>query len=415
MFLLFLIKVGKNGIKIRLNDLSIIAFFSLVGVAILSILFSPYSIDSLDAFRKNMFMQIMVFFVILNDFDSFEKLKPLVFTIAGSFVMLSIVVLIEGGILGRFNFVSSVHDPQTFWGGYALLATFYIPFTVGCLFINKDNRYVTGIILIFLLLEVFLLTLYGKRTPLIAVIFSLVVVLLLSRKYRQVWILFFLALTIVGSAYYIPRIVKLEFSQNVKQNEKTVQTESHVKSEVIMSFNDLTSMNERYAMWRGTLDMIKEHPVFGYGYGWKKLSWVAKEHGFLDKWAADDEHFSRTQYDSVYNYFKRTNYGSANPHNLALQILFEVGIIGLIAFIFFWSAIYVRAIKIFLWGKSTDGKLFVTYGVLGVLMSYIIINITNGLWEETTGILMTVLAALTLVVFKEQKYFSTVQSISKFC
>lgn len=422
MLLLFLIKIGKNGIKIKFNDLSIIAFFSLVGAVFVSILFSPYPMDSLDAFRKNMFMQMAVFFVILNEFDSFEKLKPLIFTVVGSFAVLGIVILIEGGVLGRFEFVTEArqHDPKTFWGGYALVATFYIPFTVGCLFIGKDNRAVIGIIFISLLLEIFLLTLYGKRTSLIAVMFSQFVLLLLTRKHKRLLILFFFALTIIGSAYYgsayyVSRIVKQEISQNektlqtesnVKQNEKTVQTESHVKPEIIMPLNDLTSMIERYAMWKGTLDIIKERPVFGYGYGWKKLSWVAKEPRFLNKWASDDEQFGRTKHESSYNYFKHTNYGSANPHNLILQILFEIGIIGLGAFVFFWSTIYIRAIKIFFKAEPSEGKPFVTYGVLGVLMSYIVINITNGLWEETTGMLMTVLAALTLVAFKEQQEIS---------
>ena len=54
------------------------------------------------------------------------------------------------------------------------------------------------------------------------------------------------------------------------------------------------------------------------------------------------------------------------------------------------------------YGDLTDADCYIrSSGCADVL--YHNISITNGLWEETTGVLMTVLAAIALVVFKEQK------------
>ena len=46
---------------------------------------------------------------------------------------------------------------------------------------------------------------------------------------------------------------------------------------------------------------------------------------------------------------------------------------------------------------------FAKYGVLGVLTAYLIVNITNSLWEETYGVLTFTLAAITMVIYEQNR------------
>ena len=93
-----------------------------------------------------------------------------------------------------------------------------------------------------------------------------------------------------------------------------------------------------------------------------------------------------------------------------MQILFEVGILGLSAFVLFWVTICVKVVKIIRQGSGIRGQgsdyelnCFVKYGATGVLVAYSIVNMTNGLWEESYGIITFVLSAVILVIYEQNR------------
>ena len=44
-------------------------------------------------------------------------------------------------------------------------------------------------------------------------------------------------------------------------------------------------LSQRISVWQGTIDVIKDRPFLGYGYGWKKLATVINENNFAEYWA----------------------------------------------------------------------------------------------------------------------------------
>ena len=391
MLPLFLIKLGRKGIghackgfnsKINWKDSTMTALFILLIVILVSIFFSNYIIDSLNAFRKNFFYQLVVFFVILTEFRDIEKLRALLGAVVLSFVTLTIIIFIKNPPSNLLNILEAKADRETFLSGYALNAAFYIPFTLGYIFSMKDRIVFRGIFWIMLLAEFTLVWLYySSRTTLIAILISTVVIIAMSKRYKMLAIIIVFFLVIGGITYF----KKPELIDRYK---------------TLLSFQTYTNnvgLSGRGYIWKGTIDIIKDRPIIGHGYGWKKLALVTRDGGYLERWK---EKWPETCAACDY---LGAGYGKANPHNLVLQILFEVGILGLSAFVLFWVTICVKVVKIIKSGTEDELNCFVKYGATGVLVAYSIVNMTNGLWEESYGIITFVLAAVILVIYEQTR------------
>lgn len=391
MLLFFLIKIIRRGIEIDRWDSTIVALFILLAAVLISIAFSNYKMDSLNAFRKNFLLQIVIFFVILNEFRTAEKLKSLLQTVVLSFISVTLVILIKNPPATLFNFLNIIEakaHKETFLGGYALNAAFYVPFTIGYLLSMKDRMSIKIFFSIMLLAEFVLVWLYySSRTTLAAILVSAVMVFLISKRYKTLAVMFAVVLATVSVSYF----------------KKPELLERHKSLLSFQTYITRDGLSGRNYIWQGTFDMVKDSPIVGYGYGWKKIATVVREEGYLEKW--------KDKWPDTYDYFNKAGYGAANPHNLILQMLFEVGILGLAAFVLFWITVFIKVGKMMRMSSfslqpsafSPELNCFVKYGVVGVLITYSMTNITNGLWEETYGILTFMLAAIVLIVHDENR------------
>ncbi len=389
MLLLFLIKIIRRGIKpasegfnrrINWKDSAIVSFFILLAAILISIFLSNYLTDSLNAFRKNFLNQSVVFFTILTEFRTEEKLKKLFYTIILSFVAVTLIIFIKNPPDSLFNILEAKKHKETFLNGYALNAAFYIPFTIGYLFSVKEKMSIKIFFWIMVLAEFILVWLYySSRTTLIAILTSAIIIILLSKRYKMLAIILIVLLG-VGVVSYFKK-------PELFERHKTLLSPSTYTSNV--------GLSGRGYIWSGAIDMIKDRPVTGYGYGWKKITTVAREEGYLDRW--------KEKWPATYDFYN-SGYGKASPHNLALQMLFEIGILGLSAFVLFWIIVFIKVVRIIRSEARNELNCFVKYGVLGVLIAYLIVNITNSLWEETYGILTFALAAITMVIYEQNRY-----------
>lgn len=385
MLLFFVIKLARKGVKplfhkINWQDHTIVALFILLAAILISIVFSNYKIDSLNVLQKIFICQVVVFFVILAEFRDAEKIKALLNAVVLSFITVTLIIFIKNTPDNILNILAVKKYKETFLRGYSLNAVFYIPFTLGYLFSIKDKIIMRGFLWIMLFAEFALVWLYySSRTTLVAILLSAVAIILLSKRYKMLTIIFVVFLGVVGFSYF----KKPELVERYK---------------TLLSFQTYTTnegLSGRIDIWRGTVEMIKDSPIVGYGYGWKKLATVVREGGYLEKW--------KEKWPSTYYYFKEAGYGRANPHNLVLQILFEVGILGLAAFILFWITVIIKIIKVA--GRRGKDELshFVKYGAPGVLVSYFLVNLANGLWEESYGVMTFALAAIIMVVYEQNR------------
>ena len=376
--LVFAVKLARGSVRVGTRDATVLGFLLIAAAAVLSAMLSPYPLDSLDAIRKNLFYQAVVFFTIAGCYRGYKDIKPLFHALIWGFAGLSVFVLLRYDPEVFLNWIRhSEAGDAPYLRGYSLYATFYIPFAAACLYASKDGWKVKAALVFFIVLEFALSFLNNHRTQIVAIALSVGVVTLVAGRFRV-----FLAGAVVAAVMVF---AVYETNPHAFDRYRTL-----LKPQTYVT-NEHQGLNDRLAIWSGALDMIKDRPVTGWGYGWKKLSTVAKEQGYLERW----DKTGRT-----YLYYSEKGYGSANPHNLAIQILFETGIIGLLSFLFFWGTLAVKAAAAPRADRG-EGASLLRYGAAGVLFSYVLINYTNGLWEESFGILMMSFAAFLVVLYRE--------------
>lgn len=385
MLVLFCVKSVKRGLRIDYKDRIIQGLILLTAVCVISSVLSPYPLDSLNFLRKGLFYQLAVFIVVINEFDGMEAIRPLVYALLGGFAVLSLMIVFTRPPGALLNWLDATTHGDKLLQGYSLFATFYIPLALAYLYSSRGGAAMKAVFIAIISMEFVLSILNNHRGQIIAIVVSMAVITVLAKRYKA--LVAGLAVTAVISAALL--FIKPDSFDRYKT---IVMPDSYVTKTVRPSGSvEYEGLTDRLSIWKGTLDMIQDRPFIGYGYGWKKIAYAVRDGGWLDRW--DKE--SRT-----YGYFSERGYGSASPHNLTLQILFEVGIIGFAAFLFFWSAVVWRALAQA--GKDHgEGARLLVYCVVGVLVSYALINLVNGLWEEVHGILMMTFAGMVFVLQRE--------------
>ncbi|MBI5970719.1 MAG: O-antigen ligase family protein [Deltaproteobacteria bacterium] len=375
------IRLINGQVRLDIKERTTQAFILLIAVCAASALLSPYPMDSLIAVRKNLFYQAVVFFAVTSEHKEFNGIKPLIYALIGGFALLSLAVVAANKPSVLLNWLDNKNAP--FLSGYSTFAAFYIPLAAAFVLSSKEEVRIKWVIAFVIALGFALSALNNHRTQTAAIAVSTVAVALIAKRYKILAAGAALGATII-LFIFIMKPASMERYQTLLKPGNFVS-------------NDSAGWNDRWSVWSGVYDMASDRPVLGWGYGWKKIADAAKDGGYLERWPED----GRTRL-----YFTRFGYGAANPHNLLLQIVFEAGVLGLGAFLFFWVTIISKAISVFRWSNGrglppSAGVDFLKFAVPSVLLSYFMINVTNGLWEEVYGVLMTAFAAICVVVYRE--------------
>ncbi|TAN61588.1 O-antigen ligase family protein [bacterium] len=378
VLVLFSIRLIRGSAKIPFTNKAVQALILLAAVCLVSSLLGPYAIESLNAIRKNLLYQIVVFAVIVTEYRNFDEIKPLLFSIFAGFTALSTIIIFKNSPSVLLHWLDRANKENIFLGGYSTHATFFIPLLTAYIFAFRRSPGKKAGLVAMLLLWVGLSFLNNHRTQILAFGLAMFLIAALSRRYKALIAGAVLCLALIAALYGL-------------KPESFTRYKTLLNPYTYVTDND-EALNGRLAIWRGTIDMIKVKPVLGYGYGWKKIASVAVDKGFLEKWNKNG---------ATYKYFSATSHGTTNPHNLVLQILFEIGIIGLCAFLLFWVVVIAKAVKAPLKEQNDEGR-FLKYATAGVLLSYAVINITNGVWQEAMGVLIMAFAAFTVVLAKRQ-------------
>ena len=383
LFVIFVIKAIRRDLRIDFRDRTVQAFCLLFAVALGTSLMGPYALESLDFIRKNLVYQAVVFFVIISEYRSFRDLRPLFYTLFASFALLTVLVLLFNSPSVLLNWIE--HSDKKFASGYSLHGTFYIPLLVGFVYSQRLRRGLLWTLAALLGVELILSVLDNHRGQTAAIAVSLVATTVLARRYRT--LVTGLVISILLGAGLV--VVK----PDVFERYKTLLLPSTYTS------NAYSGWNGRFAIWSGMMDMIRERPVTGYGYGWKKIATVAREGGYLHRWDREKP--------DTYEFFATRYYGATTSHNLILQILFEGGLLGLGAFLFFWATVFAKVVfsrpPPGAATRAEEAAAFLRYGGWGVLVSYVLVNIAWSLWEETAGVLMMIFVAICVVLHGESR------------
>jgi O-antigen ligase len=163
-----------------------------------------------------------------------------------------------------------------------------------------DRRFAAVAIAVLVVDIVFVLT--GRSGYVTAIVMPLVIVTLLAAGTWRVKVLAGLGVLICVGVLFVS---STQLRSRVEQAINEIETVDQV--------TEGTSLGQRVVMWRATVRMIRDHPVFGVGTG-----------GFADGYRPYLQGFTGWQ-----------RFESADAHNQFLKVQAEQGIIGLAALFFF--------------------------------------------------------------------------------
>lgn len=352
--------VTRNALqRFRWNPALLVAG-AIAGWAVAVSAFGPYPAESLTALRKDFLVQVLMLLAALVYVRTPDDAWKAVSAALAGFAVVSLLSVGEVGAYWKANgftlFVPRTHASH--WGGYASAASLYLPLLLGWLLVMPKHRFVAAAGWGLLLLGTGLMLLYGSRTPIPVIAVAVAVLFLFLRRWRA------LAATAVV-------IVLAAGMLQMTSNSLSARYQTLLNSDTYVTN---TGLSQRFSVWEGAREVVAARPWTGYGFGWKKLAWVINEQGFAARWEAE-----KPDVAAYYLENGQAIYGRVNPHNYALQVLFEIGVVGLVLALAFWILIFRNGIGLLRRHSGTPAAALAAV-LLTTLCAYVLANITNGQW-----------------------------------
>lgn len=321
--------------------------------------FGPYPLDSLQSLRKDFLVQGIILIAALSYVRSPADAWRMVGVTLAGFATVSVLSMAEIIVFWMRNgFTLWVdRDHSNFWGGYASSGSLIIPLLLGWLLAAPKRGASTVAGWALLCLAFFLIFLYGSRTPFPVIAGSALLLFILLKKWRGL-----LAIGLIGALLVIAmQTVPLGPFDKYR---------SLLKSETYVTNSGLSL---RLSVWEGCWQIIADRPLTGYGHGWKKLAWAINDKGVAARWSSE-----RPDIASYYLTDGKASYGKVNPHNYFLQVMFEIGAIGLLLAIAFWIAVVRDSARLL--GNRKSAIRDLSACLIATLGAYALSNLTNGQW-----------------------------------
>lgn len=372
----------RKELALNLNSGMVRAFAAFVLVAVFGAAFSPYGQESLTPLRREILPMVLVFVLLTSQKQvrqnnrQHEVALLAGWAIIAAFVVRTVLALSDWLQQGVQNDVYSINRAAArFFDFFAIDATLMMPVAVAAILYLVMNRGARAVLLCSILVAWLLIIVSGVRAAVVAL--GLVTVLqLLPWLWRHK-----LSASIGIAALAIGLVVSSpERLAKISDRYATiVSADTYVGKEAGYS-----SFYERLSIWHGTLEMVGERPLLGYGLGWQKIYDVAYQDGHVERWAKSDQLIDR----AAANYFRPLKKGEANPHNLWVQMLFETGVAGLVTYSLMLFVLVSRAVRMARKKIQAPVEQWFAAGTLAYMMSYLLVNTMNGLWLGAGATLM---------------------------
>lgn len=161
---------------------------------------------------------------------------------------------------------------------------------------------------------------------------------------------------IIGLVVLIAIISHLSYTKRVSQSIlSTHQTAIEQFAPFTTSIFSFSTLTERIALWRKSIQMIKDNPLFGVSPGQWKI--VLPHYGKIERMWESEEGLNEV-------YFQR-------PHNDYLWVLSEVGLFGFFFYVSIFATSIFYIVRILLDSKDPDKKLFsilMLFGIIGYMV-----------------------------------------------
>lgn len=368
-----------------------------VNVALLSALNSPYLVDSLQGFRKDYLPPLFVLLVATSlKQTAAEKqhfAKTILWALIGGYAVKTCLALWDGAVNHPFIF-SPYSNPEFFEKNglpkyvsyYAVESVLYLTLTYSALVFLCSTWAKRVALLLLLGTSFFILLVSGIRSAFAAALIGLLVITLFKlRTPKRIAGLFLALFIIVGGTLVIG-----------KNNTEVTRYVDLVKAE---RYSKQEGMSGRYPIWEGVAELLAKRPLLGFGPGWQKIPTAAKDTGLITAWQSD-----YSNYGHFKSWYFSLDPGKVNPHNLTLQVLFETGWIGFLAYLtmlatLFWKAFTTAA------RSKTPLTQWLKFSSVAYFTALFVIDITNAFLIHNTMV-----ALMLITVLLEQSTFEASKS-----
>jgi O-antigen ligase len=373
-----LLRLKKSGPFIPLNPV-IISFSLFMILAFISSITGMEPVkENIGRFKGELLTPFILFLIALTEFNNIEKARQLLSALLIAFAINTILAIAESLNYGLSYFWDKTNREQFLWlTSYSQKGAVIFPLILG-MFLFIEKKWLKYSLMVFAFAEFTILTAYRGLTVFLGVFSVLLLWAIFARpkKYRQ-WMITFISLfTIVFLlAAYINK-------------ENPVLSEYRLKlAKIVNIHGEFTSeggFSNRMPAWQAAVDIIKDRPLLGYGWGMKKYTELVGQEKFLEKWKVEKPY--------VYEFYTVYKNVFFPPHNLFLEVALQGGLLGLGAFIIFLGAYLFYLIKSVVHNGTDTAYNFSIILIGGTLLSFMIMSLmSNELGNVSGKILFTVL------------------------
>lgn len=367
------------------RDAVTLSLLVLCVIVVTSAVMTPYGTESLSLLRKETLPFLIAYLLLtcqrMNPTQQERLAGYTVGALIGAYTI-KLALAIWAGINNNWSF--SIYEGAgklpRYLDFFAADIIYYLPFLLAMLLFWPLRPMLRWGLAVVALLTLAFAFVSGVRTTFVFVGASLILIVFI-----RFWSRKGLLLLIVGVC-----IATGYFARNYITNPSVTRYYSIFSTETYRFGKD-GSVTERQAIAKGVWEISKERIWLGYGSGWKKLPTVAKQDGHMARWKEGREPW----HEGVVNYFSYGE-GRVNPHNFYLMVLFEVGVLGLVAYLALLITLGWNCLR-GLWRKNTTNKERGIYlGVLFYVGIYLGAGAAGGPWLPTT----LVVAAVAVVLYR---------------
>jgi O-antigen ligase len=336
-------------------------------IAVTSSIIGTDPLENLKRFKGELLVPFILFLIVATEFKTLDKIKKLFLAPVIAFFIYTIIVIIESFKWGLSYYWDEILRNQVRWlSGYGEMSNTLLPLTFGTFLLLKEKwRYY---LIPVMLIEFLIAAAYRN----ISSFGGIVLVILLGaffvqqRNYR-IWMKSFIVIILLVSTVgmYTHRDHPLVIEYKTKFYEVTHPHEELKKAD---------GFKNRMPMWEAALDVIRDRPFLGYGWGMTKYTRIVNQEKYLMKW--------KTSKPEAYNlYYVSHKDKFVPPHNLFLEIIVQTGIIGLLSFIVFILISLIYMIKTSIQYTSQEKSNFLIILGVGIILSFM----TAGLMGNELG------------------------------
>ena len=388
--------INKEEIKFISTPLNL-PILSFIVICVLSLIWSDSFFVSLEELPLFLAGPLLYFIIVNNIYDERQINRIIGAVIIVGFLFGIYGILQYNGIDFLF-WIGNVERGKVFglFGNAGYFAEYLIlplPIAIS-LFLVSKNKTIKILLLIGILIMASTIALTFTRTSYLSLVISFIFMLLLfaiSRRKRLfnenkiIFIIILTAMVIIVSLFVIPTSL----------NEKGTVLSTIKERVSISQLGSEFTTGRRAAIWKYTILMIKDYPLLGSGIGSFQYNSLRYQAKFFDQ--GDN----RALYP----------YGVADKtHNEYLQLAAELGIIGLIIFIWLIFAYFYYGLKI-LKREKERYKQGVIIGLMGSIMAFLIDSIfwfplhhsfTSSLFWLCLGLLVVMGSKEDTAVYKSE-------------